>query len=175
MDTFQERIASTQTVLKVRTSPMPGGGIVTTYTDIAERVHAEQALARANENLEKRIRERTEELTHVNDEPVRAKKEANEANLGKTRFLAAAGHDILKPLNAGRLYPSTLMERFEAGRDYDLVHNVERSLDSVEEIIGTVLDISRLDTGRMQPEISSFRLDSILSSSSRWHAKRSWI
>ncbi|MEI2384249.1 PAS domain-containing hybrid sensor histidine kinase/response regulator [Breoghania sp. JC706] len=164
METFQDRIASTQTVLEVRTSPMPGGGIVTTYTDITERVHAEHALARANETLERRVRERTEELTHVNDELVRAKREADEANLGKTRFLAAAGHDILQPLNAARLYASSLSERFEAarGRDFDLVRNVERSLDSVEEIIGAVLDISRLDTGRMQPEITSFRLDEIL-------------
>ncbi|PTW62097.1 Na+/proline symporter [Breoghania corrubedonensis] len=164
MDMFQDRIASTQTVLEVRTSPMPGGGIVTTYTDITERVHAEHALARANETLERRVRERTEELTHVNDALVRAKREADEANLGKTRFLAAAGHDILQPLNAARLYASSLTERFEAarGRDYDLVRNVERSLDSVEEIIGAVLDISRLDTGRMQPEITSFRIDEIL-------------
>ncbi|WP_319772244.1 NahK/ErcS family hybrid sensor histidine kinase/response regulator [Breoghania sp.] len=162
METVQDRIASTQTVLEVRTSPMPGGGIVTTYTDITEQVHAEQALARSNETLERRVRERTEELTHVNEELVRAKREADEANLSKTRFLAAAGHDILQPLNAARLYAASLMERFEAGRDFDMVRNVELSLDSVEEILGAVLDISRLDTGQMQTEISSFRLDTIL-------------
>ena len=41
----------------------------------------------------------------------RAKAEADEANLSKTRFLAAAGHDILQPLNAARLYVSSLVER----------------------------------------------------------------
>ena len=162
METFQERIASTDMVLEVRTNPMPGGGIVTTYTDITERVFGERALARANETLERRVRERTEELTHVNQELIRAKAAADDANLGKTRFLAAAGHDILQPLNAARLYASSLVERFEVGRDYELVRNVESSLESVEEIIGAVLDISRLDAGNMQPELSSFRLDEIL-------------
>lgn len=162
METFQERIASTSTVLEVRTNPMPGGGIVTTYTDITERVLGEQALARANETLERRVRERTEELTRVNEELIRAKATADDANLGKTRFLAAAGHDILQPLNAARLYASSLVERFEVGRDYELVRNVESSLESVEEIIGAVLDISRLDAGNMQPELSAFRVDDIL-------------
>ncbi len=162
METFQERIASKDMVLEVRTNPMPGGGIVTTYTDITDRVLGEQALARANETLERRVRERTEELTRVNQELIRAKAIADDANLGKTRFLAAAGHDILQPLNAARLYASSLVERFESGRDYDLVRNVESSLESVEEIIGAVLDISRLDAGNMQPELSAFRLDEIL-------------
>lgn len=162
METFQERIASTDTFLEVRTNPMPGGGIVTTYTDITERVLGELALARANETLERRVRERTEELTRVNEELIRAKAAADDANLGKTRFLAAAGHDILQPLNAARLYASSLVERFQAGRDYEQVRNVESSLESVEEIIGAVLDISRLDAGHMQPEFSAFRVDEIL-------------
>lgn len=160
--TFQEKLASTGTVLEVRTSPMPDGGIVTTYTDITERVLAEEALARSNETLERRVRERTHELTRVNEELVRAKREADEANIGKTRFLAAAGHDILQPLNAARLYASSLVDRFSDGENRDLVRNVEASLESVEEIIGAVLDISRLDTGALKPEITVFRLDDIL-------------
>lgn len=161
-ETFQERLASTGTVLEVRTNPMPDGGIVTTYTDITERVMAEEALARANETLERRVRERTLELTRVNEELVRAKREADDANIGKTRFLAAAGHDILQPLNAARLYASSLVDRFADSENSDLVRNVESSLESVEEIIGAVLDISRLDTGALKPEYSVFRLEEIL-------------
>ncbi|MBA5779137.1 hybrid sensor histidine kinase/response regulator [Stappia sp. F7233] len=160
-ETFQERLSSTGTVLEVRTSPMPDGGIVTTYTDITERVLAEEALARSNETLERRVRERTHELTRVNEELVRAKREADDANIGKTRFLAAAGHDILQPLNAARLYASSLVDRFADGQNRDLVRNVEASLESVEEIIGAVLDMSRLDTGALKPEVTVFRLDEI--------------
>lgn len=162
MEDFQEQLAESGTHLEIRTSPMPGGGFVMTYTDITERVLAEDALARANETLEKRVRERTMELTRLNQELTRAKKIADEANLGKTRFLAGAGHDILQPLNAARLYVQSLVERFSEGENRELVQNIEASLESVEEIIGAVLDMSRLDTGAMKPEISAFRLDDIL-------------
>ncbi len=161
-ETFQEHMGSAGLVLEVRTSPMPDGGIVTTYTDITERVLGEEALARANETLERRVRERTLELTRVNEELTDAKALAEEANIGKTRFLAAAGHDILQPLNAARLYASSLTERFTEGELKHLVQNVGASLESVEEIIGAVLDISRLDTGALKPEITVFRLEEIL-------------
>lgn len=161
METFQEPMASSGIVLEIRISPMPNGGIVATYDDITERVSAENAVVAANESLERRVKERTEELTHVNHELVRAKRDADEANLGKTRFLAAAGHDILQPLNAARLYASSLVDRFSEGDNAQLVHNVEESLESVEEIIGAVLDISRLDTGKFQTSISVFRLEDI--------------
>ena len=124
-ETFQEKLESNGTVFEVRISPMPDGGIVTTYTDITERVMAEEALARANETLERRVRERTEELTRVNERLVEATRAAEEANIGKTRFLAAAGHDILQPLNAARLYASVLVDKLKEGEDGSLVRNVE--------------------------------------------------
>lgn len=163
-ETYQEHLVTNGTVLEVRTSPMPHGGLVTSYTDITERVFAEEALARANENLEQRVRDRTEELTKVNEQLETAKKTAELAYQDKTRFLASASHDILQPLNAARLYSSTLTDRFADGdpEDRKLVSNIEASLESVEEIIGAVLDISRLDTRAFKPEISAFRLDDIL-------------
>ncbi len=162
LDSFQEHLSISGAVLEVRTSPMPDGGIVLTYTDITERVMAEEALARANETLERRVRERTLELTRLNQELIRAKRHADEASLGKTRFLAAAGHDILQPLNATRLYVQSLVDRFSESENRELVRNIEASLESVEEIIGAVLDISRLDTGALKPELSIFRLDNLM-------------
>ncbi|MEP3275093.1 MAG: NahK/ErcS family hybrid sensor histidine kinase/response regulator [Stappiaceae bacterium] len=161
MQAFQEPMSSTGIVLEIRVNTMPNGGIVVTYDDVTERVSAENAVVAANESLERRVKERTEELTHVNHELVRAKRDADDANLGKTRFLAAAGHDILQPLNAARLYASSLVDRFSEGDNAQLVHHVEESLESVEEIIGAVLDISRLDTGKFQTSISVFRLEDI--------------
>ena len=157
---MRERFA--QRVVEIRANHMPDGGLVTTATDVTPSVEAAEALERANENLERRVKERTEELTRLNDALARAKGEAEEANVSKTRFLAAASHDILQPLNAARLYVTSLVERQGSGEDARLVSNVDASLEAVEEILGALLDISRLDSGAMRPEISSFRLDELL-------------
>ncbi|HEX8165496.1 MAG TPA: NahK/ErcS family hybrid sensor histidine kinase/response regulator [Beijerinckiaceae bacterium] len=146
-------------VIEVRTNGLPGGGFVTTYTDVTETVAAEEARERANELLEQRVRERTEELTRLNEALTKAKAEADEANVSKTRFLAAASHDILQPLNAARLYATSLVERDRDAGDSGLAENVDASLDAVEEILTALLDISRLDTGAMKPQWTSFRVD----------------
>ncbi|MCC6779802.1 MAG: PAS-domain containing protein [Hyphomicrobiales bacterium] len=159
---FLERLIEQDLVIEVRTNPMPDGGIVTTFTDMTPSVKAAEELERANESLEQRVRERTEELTRLNRALGSAKQEAEQANLSKTRFLAAASHDILQPLNAARLYVTSLVERQGAGPDGKLIGNIDASLDAVEEILGALLDISRLDAGAMKPEIISFRMDDLL-------------
>jgi signal transduction histidine kinase/CheY-like chemotaxis protein len=159
---FLERFAERDLVMEVRANPMPDGGIVSTFTDITPSVKAAEELERANESLERRVRERTEELTRLNTELGRAKGEAEQANISKTRFLAAASHDILQPLNAARLYVTSLVERQSGSSDAQLIGNIDASLDAVEEIFGALLDISRLDTGAMRPEIVSFRIDELL-------------
>ena len=159
---FLERFGKRGLVIEVRSNRMPDGGIVTTFTDITPSVAAAEALAQANETLERRVRERTEELTRLNGALAEAKRDADEANLSKTRFLAAASHDILQPLNAARLYVTSLSERQGGGEDARLVHNIDASLDAVEEIFGALLDMSRLDSGAMKPEIISFRIAELL-------------
>jgi signal transduction histidine kinase len=159
---IRERFAERGLVIEIRANHMPDGGLVTTATDVTPSVEAAEALERANENLERRVKERTEELTRLNAALARAKGEAEEANVSKTRFLAAASHDILQPLNAARLYVTSLVERQGGGEDARLVSNVDASLEAVEEILGALLDISRLDSGAMRPEISSFRMDEMM-------------
>jgi signal transduction histidine kinase len=159
---FLERLDERGLVVEVRANRMPDGGLVTTLTDISPSVAAAEALELANETLERRVHERTEELTRLNAELARAKREADEANISKTRFLAAASHDILQPLNAARLYVTSLVERHGVGEDARLVHNIDASLDAVEEIFGALLDMSRLDSGAMKPEIAAFRIDDLL-------------
>ncbi|HEY0353066.1 MAG TPA: NahK/ErcS family hybrid sensor histidine kinase/response regulator [Enterovirga sp.] len=148
-------------VISVRSNHLPNGGLFTTYTDVTELAAEEEALERANETLEQRVRERTEELTRLNAELTDAKRQADAANASKTRFLAAASHDILQPLNAARLYATSLVERTRGSNEMQLAENVDASLDAVEEILTTLLDISRLDSGAMRPRMSSFRLDDV--------------
>ncbi|MBI3704929.1 MAG: PAS-domain containing protein, partial [Rhizobiales bacterium] len=158
---FLERFAE-GVVIEVRANRMPDGGIVTTFTDITASVEAAEALERSNETLERRVRERTEELTLLNAALARAKGEADAANISKTKFLAAASHDILQPLNAARLYVTSLIERQGGRDDRRLIDNIDASLEAVEEIFGALLDMSRLDTGAMRPEFASFRIDELM-------------
>ena len=162
-ETFQERILSGRRHIEIRTSSMPQGGIVTTFSDITDRVAAANALARANETLERRVRERTAELLEVNAALAIAKSKADEASLDKTRFLAAASHDILQPLNAARLYATSLCERTLPHPERQLATNVDASLSAVEEIFSALIEISRMDAGRMEPDISEFSLAEIFS------------
>ncbi|MGE3247615.1 MAG: NahK/ErcS family hybrid sensor histidine kinase/response regulator [Beijerinckiaceae bacterium] len=148
-------------VIEIRSARMPDGGLVTTYTDVTQSVAQEEA-------LEQRVRERTEELERLNTELARAKAVADEANISKTRFLAAASHDILQPLNAARLYATSLVERYDSGPvaellpgaapNRELLDNLDLALHSVEEILTTLLDISRFDAGAMKTEIGDFLL-----------------
>jgi Na+/proline symporter/signal transduction histidine kinase len=159
---WQMELKTSGRILELRSNPMPDGGIVATYADISGRVEQDLALKRANESLEQRVKDRTVELTRVNEELAQAQMLAEEANLGKTRFLAAAGHDILQPLNAARLYCSSLIEKAGKGRAGKAAINIESSLESVETILGAVLDISRLDAGAMKPDDTVFRLGELL-------------
>ncbi len=162
---FRVALVSTGRVIETRAARMPDGGLVVTYTDVTAQHAAEQALEAANESLERRVRERTEQLTRVNDELTRAKAEADEANISKTRFLAAAGHDILQPLNAARLYAAAMQQRADSGAGAaevaGLAQNVDSSLEAVEDIFSALMEMSRLDAGAMKVEPASVPIDEL--------------
>ncbi|MDQ0456930.1 PAS domain-containing hybrid sensor histidine kinase/response regulator [Rhizobium paknamense] len=159
---FQLMLQEGERIIEVRCNALPDKGLVATFTDISQKVAADRALKQANETLEQRVSERTAELTRVNQALAEARAAADEANIGKTRFFAAAGHDILQPLNAARLYTSTLVERLGQSPDALLVHNIDSALESVESILGAVLDLSRLDTGAMKPRLATVPLQDLL-------------
>ena len=161
---YLERLPDRHMVIEVRSNRMPGGGLVITFSDVTPSFEAAEALERANATLEKRVRDRTEELTRLNSELARAKSTAEDANISKTRFLAAASHDILQPLNAARLYVTSLVERQSGGEDSRLVENIDDSLEAIEEILGALLDISRLDAGAMTTSITSFKMADLMRS-----------
>lgn len=155
------RLYPTNKVIEVRSNPLPDGGIVTTYGDITEAVAQEQARIQANETLDRRVKARTEELMQLNEELAKAKADADKANASKTRFLAAASHDLLQPLNAARLYATAIVERDREAGSPGMAENIDASLDAVEEVLGALLDISRLDAGASKPEWSLFRINDI--------------
>lgn len=122
-------------------------------------------------SLENRVRTRTEELHSTlrrleqsNIDLSAAKENAELANLSKTRFLAAASHDVLQPLNAAHLSVSALAEVQTSDEGKKLVRQVERSLETMEDLLRTLLDISKLDAGVVQPDIGDVSLEMLFSS-----------
>ncbi|MDP2243054.1 hybrid sensor histidine kinase/response regulator NahK/ErcS' [Pseudomonas sp.] len=151
-------------------------GIFVLIRDITERRRTAEALHQAYQHLEQRVRERTAELTDLNaqlrceiDERTHmearlreAKGEAEQANLSKTKFLAAVSHDLLQPLNAARLFTSALLEKRDLVESAALVRNVSNSLEDVESLLGTLVDISKLDAGVIKPDIAPFAVSELL-------------
>ena len=148
-------------VIELRLDPLPGDGFVATCNDVTARVLTAQALRESDrqlrqstETLEQRVIERTAEL-----EASRAEAEA--ANLGKTRFIAAASHDLLQPLHAARLFTAAMIDR-DPGND--LGGKIDTSLGAVESLLDALLDISKLDAGAFKPEKRPFALQPLFES-----------
>ena len=140
-------------VLEIQGNPLPGGGYVTTFTDITHFKDIERELQLVNETLEQRVQLRTTELRETNTELEQARQIAEEANRSKTRFLAAASHDLLQPMNAASLFVSILRQQQEGSEDEQsqLVKRIDRSLKASEQLLSALLDISKLDSGMYDP------------------------
>jgi signal transduction histidine kinase len=158
-----ERTFPSGRVIELIGNPMPGGGFVMSFTDITEFREAERALKEANEGLEQRVAERTHELSQLNQALTEAKSVAEAANQSKTRFLAAVSHDLMQPLNAARLFSAALSHQEEAlpREAKELVRHLDSSLRSAEDLISDLLDISRLENGRITPDRNAFVLNSL--------------
>jgi two-component system, sensor histidine kinase len=149
-------------ILSVSTNIMPDGGVVASFTDVTQERSATLALREAKENLEQRVEERTQELRNevverraIGAELIEAKNAAEEANKDKTRFLAAASHDILQPLNAARLFLTLLGEADLDLRQIRLVDKANHAFASVEQLLESILDISRIDSGSVAANLTA--------------------
>ncbi len=144
-----------QTILDVFAQEMPDGGFVISFTDITSETKAIRAIKTANETLEQRVLERTLELED-------ALAVAERANASKSRFVAAASHDLLQPLSAAKLYIASLDNASSEERARDIIGKAGRALNSVENILEALLDISKLDSGRASFNIGAVSLGVIL-------------
>jgi signal transduction histidine kinase/CheY-like chemotaxis protein len=160
--TVSQRMGARGHVLEFHSARLASGGLVISFADVTARVDAEAELEKINDALEGRVEERTATLTRVNSELESARAKADAANRDKTRFLAAASHDLLQPLNAARLYTATLIERAGGTGLAELAQSIEASLNAVEEIMSALLDISRLDGGSLKPVPTAFAMRDVL-------------
>lgn len=158
-------------ILNIRVHGLPDQGFIMNVMDIT-------AETQTTELLEKRVRERTLELTQANerlrrqneeqalvDEQLRlAKEEAEEAVSSKTKFFAAASHDLLQPINAAKLLISTMSEGAQHTPLADTVSRLERSFSSIESLLHALLDISRLESTGTEMSVSTFCIGDLLNS-----------
>ncbi len=160
-----QRVRPDGTVIEMRGRPLPGGGYVTTYSDVTAYKQTEQALIEVNETLEQRVEQRTAELSEALVATAEARRAAERANISRTRFLAAASHDLLQPLNAARLFTSAL--RQHPGLDVEasgLAERIDASFRAAEDLLDALLDTSRLDVGGYHPEPGAFALATLFDS-----------
>ena len=160
--------------LEIIGKPLPTGGYVTTYNNISEFIQAQSALKRANENLESRVTERTQEIETINSdlreqitekeriarELDEARKVSEQANQSKTHFLAMAGHDIMQPINAANIYIEAIQNNQE--KKQDLLPKLKASIENTESIIRTLLEISKIDNISLAPKVSTFAINDVL-------------
>lgn len=157
-----ERALPDGTVLEIRGNPMPGGGFVSTYSDVTLRKRSQQALEEANELLEARVSARTRELTELNKALAEAKSDADRANFSKTRFLAAASHDLTQPITAARLFVTSLDSDSLPGHAATLIRSAESALTTAEALLAGLLDISRLDAGAEEVRLEHLEIRALL-------------
>lgn len=141
--------------LQIHAQEMPDRGFVISFTDVSAEREAARALSEANELLERRVVERTLDLED-------ALANAERANASKTRFVAAASHDLLQPLSAAKLYMSSLIESGAQDATGSAASKALNALASVENIIDALLDISKLDSGTLSLDVTSVSLGDLL-------------
>ena len=144
-----------RTHLDVFGQEMPDKGFVISFSDVTAEREAIGALSAINETLEQRVLERTLALED-------ALQEAERANASKSRFVAAASHDLLQPLSAAKLFLSSLANMDLGAERLLVAQRAQRALDSVESILAALLDISKLDSGRAAVETATFPMGQIL-------------
>ncbi|HEL2977261.1 TPA: PAS-domain containing protein [Stenotrophomonas maltophilia] len=152
---LSERIFPDDTIVEIRGNPMPGGGYVATFTDVTAFRRAEDALKRSNETLERRVQDRTARLEQ-------AVHEAERANVAKTRFLTAVGHDLIQPLHAAQLLTDAMSQHIESEFLDSFLRQIRGALDSTDDLLSGLLDISRLEAGGLVADPRPFAVSNVL-------------
>src|SRR5262245_42743790 len=132
--------------------------------NVNEVIVRAMVLSIRNENLVKAIEARSARLQEQTLAAEQARGNAERAVRDKTRFLAAASHDLRQPMHAISLLVGTLRPR-ASGAERDVVERLERSVEAMDGLFNTILDLSKLDAGVVKPVIADVplraRFDSI--------------
>jgi len=151
-------------VIDIRGNTMPNGGFVTTFVDVTDYREMVAELEDAKQELEARVASGSRSLSESNAELRRenrlraaAETRLREANLSRSRFMSATSHDLLQPINAARLFLSTLRSRnAEEDALAPTLGQIDDALQRAEQLIGELREMARLDAGHQRPQREHF-------------------
>lgn len=132
------------------------GDLVSNFNALLSEVETgRRTLRRQHEELEHLVQERTAELLD-------AKEAADAANAAKSRFLAAASHDLRQPIHAMRLFLETLGETPLNDEQRRIANYLSLSTRNLSEILNSLLDVSKLDSGMVKPQSEAIPADVLI-------------
>jgi signal transduction histidine kinase len=154
---WRQRFLQLGTLFLLVSGMLVSGGLLVRRQVADLRTMADE-LAASRDQLEARVHAATVAIS-------RQKDEAERANKAKSRFLAAASHDLRQPLHALSLFAADLRHRLRSGNHADLPHvadQIAASTGMLGQLFDALLDISRLDVAGIAPDIRPFALNRLL-------------
>ena len=142
------------TFLKIFGRHIPSWGVVMSFTDVTAERLANNALRDLNEGLERRVEDRTRALGE-------ALRDAERATASKSRFVAAASHDLMQPLSSAKLFISSIADSSDDAGILNVIGKAETSLAHLEQIIEALMDISKLDADKVVMDRRPIPLENI--------------
>ena len=153
LDLFAQRRDGSEFPVEISLSPIEGKGgrlVAAAIRDVTERKQAESELIQAREAAE-----RAQQVA------VEARISADRANMGKSRFLATASHDLRQPLQALALLNRTLRGFVSDPDAAEALLQQEQTITSMSRLLNALLDISKLESGAIKPAPADFPLSQL--------------